>query len=153
MVITKDEVVTVCAIGGAALGIINLVRSLYAASERVRIRVRLGGGGQIHGIEIVNNSVFPVTVVKVGSVDRGNRVSDVALEIFNAKADSLPARVDARSSRLLRVSRREAALQQGLEPRFYFATTALGRLHTSERWPRRRARRLLELVRARKKML
>lgn len=64
----KDALVTCAAVGGLVLGIINTTITVRARLPRVRLTAVdvPKGSVRLFGIEVVNLSTFPVTVVEIG---------------------------------------------------------------------------------------
>lgn len=141
-------VVTVCAVAGAGLGVLNLVRAYLTDSERLRVAVIEGGREEHPGVEVVNVSPFPITVTAVRSARVAGQ--DVLVELdVKYEAAKLPRRIEARSAHLFPFSMHETmeATLRDYRPRYYYVRTALGNIFTSEPRLTRWGRRILEIVR------
>jgi hypothetical protein len=141
---TRDLIVATCAVVGAGLGVLNLVRTYLADYERLKVAVWGKDQDEGSGVEVINFSRFPVTVVKIGHVYPDGQVVEIAFRIEKV----LPKRVEARDSHTFDISLRETIARQVYEMSYTFVRTALGKVFTSEpplaRWWRR-ARETLHL--------
>ncbi len=142
----KDLIISTSAIVGALLGVFNLWRSYLADSERLRVSSIEGGQHEHPGIEVVNVSPFPITVLKIGYVAADGQVGEVVIEVIDSRNDPLPKRIDARHAHHFRISMRETIARNVYQPRYTFVRTALGGIFTDEprltRWWRRARERV-----------
>jgi hypothetical protein len=152
MIEARDLVIATCAIIGAGLGIFNLARTYLADSERLRVAVIEGDDQEYPGVEVVNVSPFPITVMQIGTVHPDGQVVDgIRMEPKYANENRLPKRIEARHSHLFRISKRETIARTVSQPRYTFVRTALGNVFTSERFLDRLLRRGKELSRLKAK--
>jgi hypothetical protein len=145
---TRDLIVATCAVVGAGLGVLNLIRSYLADSERVRVAVYSGGQDGYPRIEVVNVSPFPITVTEIRRFVSPGQTPMAGIERENPDNKKMPCRIEARHAQAFTVSMRETIAEQVYKPKYTFARTALGNVFTSEpslaRWWRQ-ARELLHL--------
>ena len=152
----KDLVVSICAVVGAGLGVLNLVRTYLSDSERATVAVWSGGEAQYPNIEVVNRSPFPITVLRIGTVHSDGQVADAVLFAVSGVSGTslaLPKRIEARDSHEFRISMRETIAMQVHETRYTFVRTALGNVFTSESLLARWRRRALEILRLKSRVL
>lgn len=139
---TKDLIISTCAVVGAVLGVFNFVRGYLADSERLRVTSVAGGQDAHPGVQVVNRSPFPVTVVEIGYVH-----ADGELIVDTPHYGHV---INPRQSNNFSISLREAIARQVYGPNFTFVRTALGGVFTDEARLARWWRRALELTRLKK---
>ena len=129
-------VVAVCAVVGAALGVINFLRSYLADTERVRVVLWHGGSDDFPRIEIINHSVFPITITDVGRVMKDGQ-NDSAIFSVQGLEPALPKRIDARDAYSFRYGARETIYLALRDIEYIYVKTALGNIFTAgSRWRR-----------------
>jgi hypothetical protein len=141
---TREEVIAVCAIVGALLGVFNLIRSYLNDSERLSVAVWSGDDDKYPSVEVVNRSPFPVTIVELARVSTEGQVGKVILDYKYPQ--ELPQRIEARDALVFHVDLRETLTQQLSKILYTYARTALGSTFTTESVLERWWRRLREAV-------
>lgn len=102
----KDFITVGAAVLGAGLGIMNTWHSLNARRVRLRVRpahaIMVPGGQRMFSIEVINLSMFAVTVAEVGftldgrRIGRGKRAAVSMPIVLDGK--EWPRRLEARQS-------------------------------------------------------
>ena len=136
-----NQLIAVCAVIGAALGLINFLRTYLDEAERVTLGL-WQGDGEHPCVEVVNHSNFAVTIVEIGRLMGDGRVASIALD--QRFEDKVPARIPARDARSFRIAVRELLADNVHGVRYCYARTALGSVFTNEPKLVGMYRRLLE---------
>jgi hypothetical protein len=150
----KEIIVSTCAIVGAILGVLNLMRSYLTDSERATLAIYEGDERDaVHpGLVVVNRSPFPITIIELGVVLPDGQIGDVGLRHGYIEINALPRRIEARHSHAFIVDLRGTIARQVHKPEYTFARTALGLIVTDEGRLQRWRRLALEFVHLRKKV-
>ena len=136
-----NQLLAVCAVVGAALGLLNFLRAYFDDAERLAVSL-WQSDGKDPCVEIVNHSNFAVTVVEIGRLMGDGRIARIALdERFD---DKVPARIPARDTRSFRIAMRELLADNVHGVRYCYARTAQGGVFTNEPKLAGLYRRLLE---------
>ena len=132
------EILTIVTFGiallGAVLGIINTWRSIDR--DRVKLLVTpnqaipVGGLEQMHPnisfcIEVINQSLFPLTVSEVGFLHKGLTSRAVVIQPLTPDGSSIPRKLEARESISFYMDRPQ--LRDGHPLEFAYAKTSCGR--------------------------
>lgn len=124
-----SQIIAICAVIGAALGIFNFVRAYLNDTERLTIAV-WEGDSEHASIAVINHSHFPVTIVALGRLMGDGHIAKIVLD--HRSPEQMPARIEARDARTFRLSVRDLLTDNPHGVRYCFARTALGSIATNE---------------------
>lgn len=129
------------AIVGAVLGVVNLARAYLSDSERLRVAVIEDAVSGVTGIEVVNWSPVPVTIIEIGTIHVDGRTEVLVIDRQRGDIDLLPKRIEARDAHWFPIALAEALARRVHHPRYTYVRTALGQIFTTEspskHWVRR----------------
>ena len=136
-----NQLLAVCAVLGAALGLFNFLRTYFDEAERLTVSLWQSDGKDAC-VEVLNHSNFAVTVVELGRLMGDGRIARIALD--ERFEDKVPARIPARDARSFRIAVRELLADSVHGVRYCYVRTALGGVFTNEPKLASFYRRLLE---------
>jgi hypothetical protein len=127
----RNAIIAICAIIGTVVGLVTLWRTRRAEHELLTLRLRIGSAGEAGGVQITNESRFPVKIMKMRRVMRDGRREDLSFAVASEKGDTLPVSIEPRDTLHFRFAASDVFYLKAKEIQSLTVQTALGKVFTT----------------------